>query len=246
MHFALSIFTGLLCWELLAHFAIIDPRFFPAPTSILAYLVFESVTDGLPKHVAVSMWRIAAGFTIGSVLGVAVGVIMGLMPRVRRIIYPWISVTYPLPKIALFPLIMLVLGLGDAPKITVIALGSFFLVLINTLQGIDGSPKIYRDLAVVYRVRYWQQVFHIVIPNAAPTIFAGLKLALGYSFVMMVASEFSGADSGLGYIIWQSWETFSIKAMYAGIFVVGVLGMVGNYILDWAERRCLPWYRPHA
>jgi len=243
MKFTLSIFAGFLLWELLARFGIIDARFFPAPTAVLSYLAFESIADGLPRHVGVSVWRIVAGYALGASLGVAMGVAMGMAPRVRSIFYPWVAVTYPLPKIALFPLIMLVFGIGEFSKIVVIAVGSFFLVLINTLQGIDGLAKIYHDVANVYRVKFWSKVGHIVLPGAAPSIFTGLKLALGYSFVMMVASEFSGADSGLGYLIWQSWETFSIKAMYAGIFVVGVLGLIGSYTLDWAERRLLPWYR---
>ena len=83
----------------------------------------------------------------------------------------------------------------------------------------------------------------VALPGALPSIFTGLKLAIGYSLVNVVAAEFSGADEGIGYLIWQSWETFSITAMYAGIFVIGALGFVFSYLLDVLERRLVPWQK---
>ena len=80
-----------------------------------------------------------------------------------------------------------------------------------------------------------------MLPGSLPSIFTGLKLAIGYSLVIVVAAEFSGADQGIGYLIWQSWETFSIRAMYAGIFVIGALGFMFSFSLDWLERQLIPW-----
>ncbi|MGD8886647.1 MAG: ABC transporter permease, partial [Gammaproteobacteria bacterium] len=188
-----------------------------------------------------SVYRIFIGYFIGCSLGVMLGIGMGLSHLLRMMFYPLVIVTYPIPKIAILPLIMLIFGIGDLSKIVVVAIGSFFLVLMNTLHGVDNLEKIYYDVSRVYKVSYRSFILRIVVPGALPSIFTGLKLAIGYSLVIVVAAEFSGANKGIGYLIWQSWETFSIKSMYAGIFVIGILGFIFSYTLDVLERRFVPW-----
>lgn len=231
----------LLLWEVLARTAAIDVRFFPAPSTILHYLFFVSPDEGIMGDIGASLYRIVWGYLIGCFLGAALGIVMGLSRRLRLIIYPIIAATYPIPKIAILPLIMLIFGIGDLSKIVVVIIGSFFLVLMNTLHGVDSMDRIYHDVARVYKISRWNFIMRIVLPASLPSMFTGLKLAIGYSLVIVVAAEFSGADQGLGYLIWQSWETFSIKAMYAGIFVIGILGFIFSFSLDWLERKVIPW-----
>lgn len=230
-----------LVWEVCARAGFLDVRFFPAPSTIFYHLIFVSPEEGIVTDVVYSVYRIFVGYIIGCALGVMLGVGMGLSHGLRMAFYPLIIVTYPIPKIAILPLIMLIFGIGDLSKIVVVAIGSFFLVLINTLHGVDSLAKIYHDVATVYRINRRNFILKIVIPGSLPSIFTGLKLAIGYSLVIVVAAEFSGADKGIGYLIWQSWETFSIKSMYAGIFVIGVLGFIFSYTLDFLERRLVPW-----
>lgn len=230
-----------LLWEISARTGLLDVRFFPAPTTIVYHLIFVSPGEGILTDILYSVYRIFFGYIIGCSLGMALGVAMGLSHVVRMIFYPIVIVTYPIPKIAVLPLIMLIFGIGDLSKIVVVAIGSFFLVLMNTLHGVDNLEKIYHDIARVYKISHRSFILKIVLPGALPSIFTGLKLAIGYSLVIVVAAEFSGADKGIGYLIWQSWETFSIKSMYAGIFVIGVLGFIFSYTLDVLERRFVPW-----
>lgn len=231
----------LLLWEILAYYAIIDTRFFPSPSAIFNYLFYTAPQEGLWNDLQASLSRIAWGYTLGSFCGVALGIIMSLWQPARIIAYPLVALTYPLPKIALLPLIMLIFGLGELSKIIIVAIGSFFLVLINTLNGTDHIDKIYREIAFVYKIKPLNFVFRIAIPAALPSIFTGLKLAVGYSLVIVVAAEFSGADAGIGYRIWQSWETFSIKAMYSSIFIIGLLGFIFSFIINLLERFFIPW-----
>lgn len=230
-----------LIWEVCARSGLLDQRFFPAPSTIFHHLFFVSPEEGIVTDVIYSVYRIFVGYIIGCTLGVLLGVGMGLSHALRMTFYPLIIVTYPIPKIAILPLIMLIFGIGDLSKIVVVAIGSFFLVLMNTLHGVDSLAQIYHDVAAVYKITRRNFIFKIVIPGSLPSIFTGLKLAIGYSLVIVVAAEFSGADKGIGYLIWQSWETFSIKSMYAGIFVIGVLGFIFSYTLDLLERRMVPW-----
>jgi len=239
--YTLSPAAMLLLWEMLVYTAILDARFFPAPSSIFYHLLVVSPSEGILTDVLYSVYRISVGYVVGCILGVTLGIAMGLSHGVRLMFYPIIIVTYPIPKIAILPLIMLIFGIGELSKIVVVAIGCFFLVLINTLHGVDSLEKIYRDVATVYKITKRNFIFNIAFPRALPSIFTGLKLAIGYSLVIVVAAEFSGADKGIGYLIWQSWETFSIKSMYAGIFVIGLLGFLFSYSLDLLERRMVPW-----
>ena len=231
----------LLLWEICTRSGILDGRFFPAPSSIFYYLIFVSPGDGIFSDILASLNRIFWGYLAGSTIGAALAITMGLSSMVRTFFYPLIALTYPIPKIAILPLIMLIFGIGEMSKIVVVAIGSFFLVLMNTLHGVDSVAKIHHDVVKVYRVTYRNFIFRVVIPSALPSIFTGLKLAIGYSLVIVVAAEFSGAEAGIGYLIWQSWETFSIKAMYAGIFVIGALGLLFSLVLEFLERRLIPW-----
>lgn len=230
-----------LIWEICARTGLLDQRFFPAPSAIFYHLFFVSPDEGILWDIVFSVYRIFVGYIIGCSLGMLLGIGMGLSKVLRLTFYPLIIVTYPIPKIAILPLIMLIFGIGDLSKIVVVIIGSFFLVLMNTLHGVDSLAQIYHDVAKVYKINRRNFIFKIVLPGSLPSIFTGLKLAIGYSLVIVVAAEFSGADKGIGYLIWQSWETFSIKSMYAGIFVIGVLGFIFSYSLDLLERKLVPW-----
>ena len=230
-----------LIWEVCSRTGVLDERFFPAPSAIFYHLFFVSPDEGILTDILFSVYRIFVGYIVGCTLGVLLGVGMGLSHFLRMSLYPLILVTYPIPKIAILPLIMLIFGIGDLSKIVVVVIGSFFLVLMNTLHGVDSLAQIYHDVAKVYKINRRNFILKIVIPGSLPSIFTGLKLAIGYSLVIVVAAEFSGADKGIGFLIWQSWETFSIKSMYAGIFVIGVLGFIFSYSLDLLERKMVPW-----
>lgn len=239
----LSPLTALLLWEAAGRAGWLDARFFPAPSAILYQLVFISPGEGLWRDISASLSRIFWGYSGGSLLGVTAGVAMGLSKPLRAVLYPLVALTYPIPKIAILPLIMLVFGIGELSKVVVVGIGSFFLVLINTLHGVEQLPRIFHDVAKVNGISRRRFIWRVVLPGALPAIFTGLRLAIGYSLVIVVAAEFSGADAGIGYLIWQSWETFAIKAMYAGIFVIGAIGLLFATALDWLERRLVPWRR---
>ena len=241
IYYILSPLAVLSVWELSSRTGFIDTRFFPAPTEIFYHLIFVSPEEGIIQDIIASLHRLLWGYLAGCFLGIALGVGMGLNHMLRTAIYPLIVITYPIPKIAILPLVMLIFGIGDFAKMVVIAIGSFFLVLINTLHGVDSIEKIYHDVATVYKIKRRNYIRKVILPGALPSIFTGMKLAIGYSLVMVVASEFSGADKGIGFLIWQSWETFSIKSMYAGIFVIGAMGFIFTYLLHKIEKRLLPW-----
>lgn len=234
-------------WETVAQLGWIDVRFFPAPSEILRTAIkMAHTTHPLTgeneyfSHLFASLQRVVWGTLFGFLPGVVVGLLMGLLPTLRAFVNPLVSLTYPIPKIAILPLLLMIFGLSETTKILVIAIGVFFLVLINTLQGVSQIPQIYFEVAEVYKIGTFRRFFRIVLPGAFPYIFTGLRLGVGYGLVLIVAAEFV-SKSGLGFLIWQSWELFLVEQMYVGLVSISLLGYVLNLVLERLEKRLVPW-----
>ena len=233
----------LAVWEALSRLALLDPRFIPSPATVLHTIVAMTRTGELPYHVLVSSRRIVAGFLLGAVPAVGVGLMMGLSRPVRAVLMPLVSAIYPIPKIAVYPLLIFYLGLGEASKISIVALSIFFLVLLNTMAGVLAVDPAYFKIAKAYGANGRGVFATVAFPGALPQIFTGLKLGMGFALIVIVGAELLGSDKGIGYLIWRSYQIFAIDAMFAGLLVTAILGWVAILALDWLERRVLPWQR---
>jgi NitT/TauT family transport system permease protein len=238
----LSPLVALLLWEVAARLGWIDTRFFPGPLQVLSKLMEMTTSGELWPHLAASALRLAAGFTLGSLAGTVLGLSMGMMPRLRAVLEPVVALTYPIPKIAILPLLLLIFGLGEIPRVTILAIGAFYLVLLNTLQGVtearDSTSLVARNL----RLRGWDYAVRTLLLGAMPWILTGVRAAAGYCLVLMVAAEFAATESGIGYVVWNSWDLFDIDRMYAGLVVLAVAGallqaLVGALCRAWSRRR---------
>ena len=148
---------------------------------------------------------------------------------------------YPIPKISILPLIMLIFGLGEVTKYVSVGIGIFFVVLLNTMGGVMNIEKIYLDVGRNFGAGRLFFFLTIAIPGALPAIFTGFQLSLGIALVSVIATEFVSAKTGIGYLIWQSWQTFSVDAMFCGLVVTAVLGLLAQLLLDAVQRRAIPW-----
>jgi len=233
---------GLLAlWQVLLMLGFGDRRFIPTPSDI-AYRYWEMIVSGeLARHTSVTLYRVFAGFFVGSIPGVVVGLLMAMFRPVRIFVDPLIASLFPIPKIALMPLLLLVFGFGDASKIAVVAIAVFFPVIINTYSGAANIEKIYWDVARNYGASQSVMFCRIVFFGALPMIFAGLRIALAVSFIVLVAAEFVATKSGIGYLIWNSWELLQVDVMFVGIVTVGLLGMIATVALQEIERKVIPW-----
>lgn len=233
----------LVVWELLVQVGLLDARFFPAPSSI-GWIFWDELAHGpLLRDTYATIERVGIGFLIGGIPAIILGLILGLWPTGRVIITPIFSALYPVPKIATFPLLLMIFGLGEAPKYAVIAIVVFFLVFFNTLTGVRFAPKIYVDVAKNLGVS-WSRLFRLVaFPAALPSIFTGLRLAIGTAFVVIAAVEFVGAKSGLGYAIWSSWQIFAVEKMYVNIIAISLTGYLSILLLERLEHVVTPWSR---
>jgi ABC-type nitrate/sulfonate/bicarbonate transport system permease component len=233
---------GLLAiWQVLLMLGIGDRRFIPAPSDIAVRFVELSMNGELLRHTAATLWRVVAGFVIGSLPAIAVGLLMAMFRPVRIFFDPLIAALFPIPKVALMPLLLLAFGFGDASKIALVATAVFFPVIINTYAGASNIEKIYWDVATNYGASPMVMFTRVVFFGALPMIFAGLKIALAVSFVVLVAAEFVASKTGLGYLIWNSWELLQVDYMFVGIIVIGILGLITSVLFQEVERIVIPW-----
>lgn len=231
----------LLIWEVLVRSGILDARFFPAPSFVLKELWSLLSSGVLFKHLGYTLSRVAVGFVLGAVPAVLLGIVMGLSPALRAFLQPAIASIYPIPKVALFPLAMLIFGLGEASKWAIVAFAVFFQVLISTLAGVVNIEKVYLDVAADFRASRWQAYRTIALPGALPFIFTGFQLGLGMALIVVVIAENFGTEWGLGYIVWHSWQIFEVGEMYVGLVMIALVGYASQLLMARLERLCIPW-----
>jgi ABC-type nitrate/sulfonate/bicarbonate transport system permease component len=231
----------LLLWELAARFHVIDTRFFPAPSAVIVLLVEMLRTGELIVHTFVSLKRLFWGTLIGGVPALVLGIVMGLNRPIRAIFDPLIAATYPIPKSSILPLALLIFGFGEGSKIFMVAVGVFFPVAINATAGVLEINQMYLDVGRHFKASRWNMFWTIALPGALPVIMTGFKLGIGIGLILIAVAEMIGAKSGLGYLIWSAWETFSVEQMYVGLFMIALIGFVLTLLLNEVERFLVPW-----
>jgi len=233
----------LLLWELLVRAGLLDSRFFPAPSSVLRELWAVLTSGQLLVHLGYTLSRVAVGFVLGAVPAVLLGIAMGLSPALRAFLQPAIASIYPIPKVALFPLAMLIFGLGEASKWAIVAVAVFFQILLSTLAGVVNIERVYLDVAADFRATRWQAYRTIALPGAMPFIFTGFQLGLGMALIVVVIAENFGTNYGLGYMVWHSWQIFEVRDMYVGLIMIALVGYVSQLLMSRLEHLLIPWKR---
>lgn len=232
----------VLLWELGSAIGQLDPVLVPAPGTVATTLWAELVTDGaMWTDIGATMYRVAFGLVLGAIAGVLVGVLMGQSRILAHLLDPLISFTFPMPKLALLPLLILWLGIGESSKIAMVLLGTFFPVVVNTHAGVTGVSRVLIWNARTLGAGRWQILRTVVLPSAMPHVLSGFRVATGISFVLVVAAEMISANDGLGYSIIFSQRNFRPDIMIAGILVTAALGFVLDRAISRASRALLSW-----
>lgn len=265
----------LAVWELAGALELISPIWFPPPsaigralwdvsvnydrfseTSLLGrpWLIPQEYAQGglaavgrllSESHLLATLGRVFAGFLLGAIPGILLGVVMGLNQTVRLMLDTTLSGIYVLPKIAIFPVVMLMFAdpFGEGPKIVVVALSVFILMTINTMTGVRNIDPVYLMAGRNYGASPLQMLRHVILPGAMPVIFAGLRIALGTAMIVIISVEFLRAKQGVGYMTFYYWEVLVPEKMYAGLVVVMILGVTLTGLLHWLQKRLMPWKR---
>ena len=231
----------VLVWEGITRTGWVPPLFLPSPLGVLASGA-EMLTSGeLATHVLTSLRRIVLGFALGALGGVSFGLAVGVFSLAEAIGNPLIAATFPIPKIALLPLLILWLGIGEASKVAVIMLGVFFPMAINTYTGVRHADPLLIRAAVSFGAGRWSVIRKVMLPSALPMIFAGLKLGAGTSLLLLVAAEMIAASSGIGFLILNAQNLMETTRLMVGIVLLSLLGLASHWLLVRLERAALPW-----
>jgi NitT/TauT family transport system permease protein len=231
----------LVLWELLTRTGWIPPLFLPSPLAVLGSGLEMLRSGELTTHVVTSLERIALGFGLGALAGVAVGLAVGVFGVLEAIGNPIIAATFPVPKIALLPLLILWLGIGEASKVAVITLGVFFPMAINTYTGVRHADPLLIRAAVSFGAGRWSLIRKVMLPSALPMVFAGLKLGAGTSLLLLVAAEMIAASSGIGFLVLNAQNLMETTRLMVGIVLLSLLGLASHWLLSRLERVAIPW-----
>jgi ABC-type nitrate/sulfonate/bicarbonate transport system permease component len=238
----IGIFTIISAWSALSFTHAINVLFLPTPLTVSRRLI-ELISSGeILVDLLSSVYRLAVGFSLGILIGVPVGILMGYSRKVYHTLELSVEFFRSIPVMALFPLFLLFFGLGDTAKFWIAAWSSSFIIMVNTLYGVVNSRKTRQMVAKTMGANQYQILTKIVIPEALPNIFVGLRTGLSIALIVVVMSEmFMGTRVGLGQRIYNSWLLYHIPDMYVGILVAGLLGYFLNKMIIFVQKRLVHW-----
>lgn len=231
----------LALWEFLSRTTLIDPRFFPPPTSIIQTFFDLLLNGNLLSHVGVSLTRIFLGLLAGIIPGIILGLLIGMYRPMKAFFSPLIMALMPIPTLALMPLILIVFGIGEVSKVVTIAGSVFFPVVINTAAGVANIDRAYLDVAKNYGAGPKDFFFKIAFPGALPVMMEGIQMGQAIALLTIVAAEMIGARTGIGYLIWSSYKVFNFNPMYVGLILISFFGYIFSILLRWLQHKLVPW-----
>jgi sulfonate transport system permease protein len=237
--------TALLALELSVRGGLIPANLLPPPSQIIETLRDLSA-QGLLGHIAASTLRVLAGFVAGALLAVLLGAAVGLSRHAEAILDPSFQALRAIPSLAWVPLLLLWLGIDEAPKIVLIAIGAFFPIYMGVASGIRGVDRKLIEVARLYRLSNVALTRRVLLPAALPAILTGLRNGLSLAWMFMVAAELIAASKGLGYLLSDGRETSRADIVLAAIVLLAILGKLSDGLMAAIEKRSLAWRDSYA
>ena len=234
----------LAALEAIARLDFVDRTFVPLPSAVIVRTWQIIVSGDVVAPLTSTISLLFAGYVIGCVTAVVLGLLMGHYRRLYNLFEPLTELLRPIPKAALLPALILFLGVGPSMKITLVALAAFFPVLINTVQGVRAVEPVLTDMARTYGHSEKAILLRILLPASAPYILGGMRISLGISLIVVIIAEMVSASGGLGDVIIYGQRMFLVVDSYAWVVIVGALGFILNALFRWAERRTTFWVAP--
>jgi ABC-type nitrate/sulfonate/bicarbonate transport system permease component len=237
----IAVAIALVSWEVSARLGLLPGYLFSSPTTVLATLGRSIASGEMLEHVLATVARVIPGLLLGGIPGLALGIGMGLSSRLRQALDPMLAAIHPIPKIAILPLVMIFLGVGEASRIAVASLAAFFPMLINTMAGIRQIDPIYFQVAENYGAGRLKVLTCVVLPGSLPFVLSGLRLAANLTLLVTLSAEIVMADVGLGSLVWLAWETLRVELLYATLIMISILGISLTASLRYLQRALAPW-----
>src|SRR6185437_14141667 len=237
----LAFILPIVLWQAASSFGWVSTVFLPSPVAIALALWHLAASGALVRHLSVSLMRIGVGWAVGTVAGLIVGLNMGLFTTARAAGLPLVSAIFPIPKIALLPLLILWLGIGETSKIATIALGVFFPTVIAVYSGVDGVPRNLIRMAQSFEVPTHAIIWKVILPGSVPSILAGFRISAATALLLVVSAEMIGAETGIGAFILQAGSLMQTDQLLAGVTILSLFGLAVGRAISTLERRLLRW-----
>jgi NitT/TauT family transport system permease protein len=231
----------LSAWEILPATGVVNPHFLTPFSEVLKAIRELVATNQLQGHILISLKRIVMGLSVSIAIGAPLGLLMGWFGKFEKIVDAPLQAGRQISAFALFPVFILFFGIGELSKAIIIFWASLWPILLNTIEGVKNIDPLLVMSARSMGASRMKLLFKLIIPAAAPSIFTGVRLGASYAFMVLVAAEMVGANSGLGFLVLNSQETFRIPEMYAGIITLCLFGLMINNLLLFLEKRATKW-----
>jgi ABC-type nitrate/sulfonate/bicarbonate transport system permease component len=231
----------ILGWQLASASGMLSPLIMPSPLQVLEAFIELWASGRMWMNLEASLSRLVYGWLLGTVAGLAVGVSMGIWSTARAVGIPVVSALFPVPKIALLPLLILWFGIGEPSKVATIALGVFFPTVITGYTSVDAVPRNLIRMAQSFGVPRLGIIRKIILPGAMPGILAGFRITSSIGLILLVAAEMIGAQHGVGAFVLQAGNLMQTDQLVAGVVVLSLLGLSISFILGQLERWLLKW-----
>lgn len=233
----------LFLWQSACDRGWFQSSYLPSPRVIGASLISMVQSGELWGDLRVSLTRVLEGFALGAALGTFLGLAMGLFPWLERALSLLTGLLRPIPTIAWVPALILWMGIGEGSKVTVIAVGSFWPVLLSASQGVRSVNPHYLEVARVLEKNRWILLTRVILPSALPSLFTGYRVGMGIAWASVVGAELIAASSGIGYLIMYAREVSQPDVMLVGVAAIGLTGLLIDFVLLHLERTLLKWNR---
>jgi sulfonate transport system permease protein len=237
----LSPLVLLAVWEAASRTGLIPARTLAAPSAVAGTLVSMVASGELPSNLWVSLVRVVLGMTIGITVGVGLALVAGLSRRGEAAIDPIMQIKRTIPALALTPLFIVWFGIGELPKVALIAFASTFPVYINLYSGIRGVDLRLLEGARSFGLSQGQLIWHVILPGALPSLLVGLRYSLSIAILMLVVAEQINASAGLGYLINNARDFLRTDIIVVCLMVYAILGLGADWLVRWVETRALVW-----
>lgn len=232
---------AIIVWELLATAGILRPDYVPPPSQLGPHLAGLLAGGELWRHLSVTLYRLSLSFLFALIPAVLLGLSLGMSRNARLALEPLLNSLYAIPKIALLPLVMLILGVNERTLIFTSMLTSFVQMTVSTMGGVLAVDRSILEAGKNYGATGWRLFRYVLLPAALPAIFTGMRIGLGLTLVLVVAVELTAAQEGLGAFLWTAGQTFAAKNLFSVFIVIGVLGWMLTYGLERIGERLMPW-----
>lgn len=242
---ALGLIFPLLIWAAFSASGWVDVLFMPEPWSVVMRMFTWLIEDDLIGDTGISIYRVMAGFLMSAVIALPLGLLIGAFRPVEAVLEPLTDFVRYMPAVAFIPLVMLWFGIGESAKISIIFIGTFFQMVLMVAENVRLVPKAQIEAALTMGANRYEMIRLVLLQSAKPAILDTLRITMGWAWTYLVVAELVASNSGLGYAILKAQRFMKTDTIFAGIILIGVIGLLMDQAFRWLHRRSFPWLHGH-